>query len=217
MLNIYIITVLLFIWQISFSILCKVFDNNISKNIVHFIHALIFVIYYYLNYNKYYLNYLSFSFYFYDLIYILNQIITQKNSFNRHAPFIIHHIIAIYGLYLSSLNIALNIILEIYYILEKSNFLLYIAYHVNKMNTKNNYLVYSIEFLQYLWYSYFRVICFSRFLFNKKEEIYSHNMVVSYILLASLYFMGVFWSYALFKKNIKNISLLIVDIKPKTD
>jgi hypothetical protein len=217
MLNFYPIVILLSFWHLSFYILCKFFDTAISKNIVHFIHALLFVIYYDTNYDKYYLNYVSFSFYFYDLLYILLQLVTQKNSLNRHAPYIIHHFIAIYGLYLSSQNIAMNIILDIYYILEKSNFMLYLAYHVNKKPFKNIYLIYSVEFIQYFWYTYFRVIVFSRYLFYNKEEIYSHNIILSYILLASLYFMGVYWSYSLFKKNIKNISLLIEEIKPKTE
>jgi len=217
MLNYYPILILLSFWQTSFFTLCKFYEENISKNIVHFIHALIFVVYYDTNFDKYYLNYLSFSFYLYDLLYILSQILTNKNSLNRHLPFIFHHIIAIYGLYLSSQNIAINIILGLYYILEKSNFLLYLAYHANKRKSRNTYLIYSVEFIQYFWYTYFRVICFSRYLFNNKEEIYSHNIIVSYILLACLYFMGVFWSHILFKKNIKNISLLIEEIKPKIE
>jgi hypothetical protein len=105
----------------------------------------------------------------------------------------------------------------IYNILENSNFMLYVAYHVNKSYTTFPYYVYIVEFIQYIWYTYFRIIYFSRYLLSNLDEIYLHNEIISYILLATLYFMGVFWSYKLFLKNIKNISLILEEIKPKSE
>ena len=217
MFNYLFITSLFAIWQISFLGLIKFADINISKNILHFIHALIYVIYYKTEYDKSYLIDFTASFYSYDLIFIMSQIIKKKATFNTHGAYIIHHIIAIYGLYICSMDISSHFILMMYYILENSNFMLYVAYHVNKSYYKHTYFLRIIELLQYLWYTYFRVVYFSKFLINEIHEIYSHKIILSYFLLASLYLMGVYWSYKLFLKNIKNISLIIEEIKPKIE
>jgi hypothetical protein len=161
---------------------------------------------------------LSTSFYLYDLIYIILQFAKRKAALNAQGPYVIHHIIALYGLYLSSKNISAEFILMIYYILENSNFMLYIAYHVNKINNYSTNFVKLIELIQYIWYSYFRVIYFSRYIIKNREEIYSHGMIISYFLLGVLYTMGIFWSYKLFQKNMRNISsLLFQEIKPKIE
>ena len=217
MLNYFFIISLLGLWRLLFLGVSNFTEKSISKNILHFIHALIFVIYYKLYYNRSYLIDISTSFYTYDLIYIILQLAQKKTTFNLQGPFIAHHIIAIYGLYLSSINSSSNFILMTYYILENSNFMLYVAYHVNKTCTKFPNLVRLVEFLQYLWYTYFRVVYFSIYLVKDREEIYSHNNVISYFLLTTLYFMGLFWSYKLFLKNIKNISLIMEEIKPKLE
>ena len=215
MLNYFFIVSLFAFWQFSFLGLIRFFDTNISKNILHFIHALIYVIYYKTEYDKSYLIDFTASFYSYDLIFIMSQIIKKKTTFSTQGAYIIHHSIAIYGLYLCSMDISSHFILMMYYILENSNFMLYVAYHVNKSYYKHTYFVRIIELLQYLWYTYFRVIYFTEFLINEIDEIYSHKMIISYFLLASLYFMGLFWSYKLFLKNIKNISLILQENKPK--
>jgi hypothetical protein len=217
MLNYFFIVSFFAFWRILILSFTKFFDYNISKNIAHFIHALIFVIYYNTNFDKSYLINLSTSFYIYDLIYIILQLFQNKNALISQGPFIVHHIIAIYGLYLSSIDISSNFILMIYNILENSNFMLYVAYHVNKSYTTFPYYVYIVEFIQYIWYTYFRIIYFSRYLLSNLDEIYLHNEIISYTLLATLYFMGVFWSYKLFLKNIKNISLILEEIKPKSE
>jgi len=217
MLNYFYIISFFAFWRILFVGLIKFFDYNISKNIAHFIHALIFVIYHKTNYDKSYLINLSTSFYIYDLIYIILQLSLHKNTLNSQGPFVVHHIIAIYGLYLSSIDMSSNFIITMFYILENSNFMLYVAYHVNKSYTKFPYCVYTIEFIQYVWYTYFRIVYFSSYLLSSLDEIYLHNTIISYILLAALYCMGVFWSYKLFIKNVKNISLIIEEIKPKSE
>ena len=217
MLNYFFIISLFAFWQMLFLGLSKFAEKSISKNIIHFIHALIFVVYYKLEYDISYLINLSTSFYIYDLIYIILQLTLKQTSIYSQGPFIVHHIIAIYGLYLSSLNISSNFLLMTYYILENSNFMLYISYHVNKTCNKFPNLVRSVEFLQYLWYSYFRVVYFTIYLVNRRQELYSHNNIMYYLLLTALYFMGLFWSYKLFIKNVKNISLLILENKPKLE
>lgn len=217
MLNYFLIVSTFAFWQILLISLSKFTDHTLSKNIVHCIHALLYVIMYSSNNDKYYLINMTTSFYLYDLIYIVIQLVRQKVEFNAQGPYIIHHFIAIYGLYLSSMNNSSEFILMVYYILENSNFMLYLAYHVNKTHNKSSNIIKVIEFIQYIWYTYFRVVYFSRYLIQSREVIYSHNMILSYFLLAALYMMGVYWSYKLFIKNIKNITLFIEEIKPKNE
>jgi len=217
MLNYYYTVIFLGFWHLLFAGLQRFLDNNISKNVVHFIHALLFVIYHNTNYEKSYLIELSSSFYIYDLFYIILQLIQFKASVYVQGPFVLHHIIAIYGLYLCSLDILSELILQIYYILENSNFMLYIAYHVNKTCTNHSYIVKSVELIQYVWYTYFRVVYFTSFIIININQIYLDASLLSHILLATLYAMGLFWSYKLFIKNIKNVSLIIEEIKPKIE
>ena len=217
MLNYYYIVVFLGLWRLLFLGLCRFINDNLSKNIVHFIHALIFVLYYNTNYDKSYLIDLSSSFYIYDLFYIISQIIQLKSSIYAQGPFVLHHIIAIYGLHMSSLDILSEFVLKIYYILENSNFMLYIAYHVNKTCKKDTYFVKFIELVQYFWYTYFRVVYFTSFIISNINTIVTHKDIVSQIVLIILYSMGLFWSYKLFIKNTQNLSLNIKEIKPKIE
>jgi hypothetical protein len=118
---------------------------------------------------------------------------------------------------MSSLDILSEFVLKIYYILENSNFMLYIAYHVNKTCKKDTYFVKFIELVQYLWYTYFRVVYFTSFILSNIPTICAHENIVSHIVLTILYSMGLFWSYKLFIKNIENLSINIKEIKPKVE
>ena len=72
-----------------------------------------------------------------------------------------------------------------------------------------NYLHLTItsEFFQLLWYFYFRVIKFSLYLHSNKMQLFQFHSITQSAVFA-LYFMGVIWSYKLFKKNIKNFNAL---------
>ena len=217
MLNYYYIVSFLGLWHLLFLGFCRLINDNLSKNIVHFIHALIFVLYYNTNYDKSYLIDLSSSFYIYDLFYIILQIIQLKSSIYTQGPFVVHHIIAIYGLHLSSLHTLSEFILKLYYILENSNFMLYIAYHVNKTCKKDTYFVKFVELIQYFWYTYFRVVYFTLFIISNINTIVAHKDIVPHIVLIILYSMGLFWSYKLFIKNTQNFALITKEIKPKIE
>ena len=195
MLNYYYIISFLGLWHLLFLGFCRLITHSLSKNIVHFIHALIFVLYYNTNYDKSYLIDLSSSFYIYDLFYIISQIMHLKYSIYAQGPFVVHHIIAIYGLHLCSLDILSELVLKIYYILENSNFMLYIAYHVNKTCKKDTYFVKFVELLQYLWYTYFRVVYFTLFIFSNITTICAHENIVSHIVLIILYSNHTFPSF----------------------
>lgn len=183
-------------WNLIYIFLNFFYKYNISKNIMHFIHALLFVTYYNNANNN--LIYLSLSFYIYDLIYIL------VNDYSQYA-YIIHHIIAIYGLYLSYNNVMTNMIFEIYYVLEISNFMIYITYHIIKTRS-NKFLHIIVEFFQFIWYSYFRVIIFTNIIYININLIIEKSNIYGYIGLILLYIMGILWSIKLIKKNIKNIN-----------
>jgi hypothetical protein len=188
----------------------KIRPPEIAKNYTHFIHALIYVIYYKNITDTTYLISLSTGFYIFDLFYILYGLIIKNSRYGEQIPFIIHHCIAIYGLYLGKIGYFADIVLYMYYLLEYSNFLLYISYHVHKRYPMYKYLVVSVEFLQYIWYSYFRIVRFSKFIYDKRLLIFSTPIYII-IPLMTLYLMGCIWSYKLFRKNLKNLRVIPTD------
>jgi len=156
---------------------------------------------------------MSIGFYIFDLIFILTTIynnwkfqLVQSESV-RYLPFIIHHLITFYLLNASFQNENKELILYGYNILETSNIMIYITYHLHKEYA--NYLTLNIisEFIQLLWYSYFRIIQFSLFIYYNKIQFFNFCLVTQ-LFISGLYFMGVLWSYKLLKKNIKNYTTL---------
>ena len=62
------------------------------------------------------------------------------------------------------------------------------------------------EFFQLLWYSYFRIIKLSSFIYtNQTFFLQFHSTTRGVIII--LHFMGIIWSYKLVKKNIKNFNV----------
>ena len=208
MLNPYFTLLFLGFWHTLFVSVLHFKPEDIGKNIVHFIHAIIYVVYYNTELDKYYLVHLSAGFYIYDLLYIINQIV-KKNVFSTLSPYIIHHLIAIYGLYFSLvnlLNIASDIVFMMFYILEISNFMLYISYHIHKSYPEYNNIKNASELIQFIWYTYFRVLYFTRFILIHINYIYTHSITVHFVLI-TLYSMGLIWSYRLFTKNLKTLCI----------
>ena len=205
-----------FLTLIAFNKFSSTFE--IAKNANHFLHALVFVCLYRLEtyLQLKYLILLSIGFYSYDFLYILYQVIAKKENMTKHLPFLIHHIIADYGLFLAYTDYMRSHILYLYYLLEFSNFMLYTSYYVSKRwsNYKNLQLV-SFSF-QFIWYSYFRVIRYSIYMY----KIWSTFMLVStYIQIANsiLFLMGFFWSYKLFRKCLKELKVVDICEKVKSN
>jgi hypothetical protein len=213
MLNISYIIPLICFWITIKNVISKYKNELISNNIVSIIHCLLFIACYNYNYDLYYAVHMSIGFYIFDLIFILSSIYNNwkfqlvQNKFTRYLPFIIHHIISFYLLNASFQNENKELILYGYNILETSNIMIYITYHLHKEYA--NYLTLNIisEFIQLLWYSYFRIIQFSLFIYYNKIHFFNFGLVTQ-LLISGLYFMGVLWSYKLLKKNIKNYTIL---------
>ena len=176
---------------------------EIIKNFTHLFHAILFVsLYKVLDFNN--INYpivLSIGFYTCDIFYIIYSLFVKKDTFLRHLPYLVHHLIANYGLYIALSDYCREQIIYFYYILEYSNFLLYTGYHIQKEYSNNkNLLLVSVSF-QFVWYTYFRVIRFLLYLFQIRELFVTVYVSIQLITII-LFGMGAYWSWSLFQKNL---------------
>jgi hypothetical protein len=220
MLNIGYIFPLVCFWHTITNEISKYKQTDTSNNIVSLLHCLLFIGHHGYNYNVDYAVHMSIGYYMYDLIYISSCVYKHrsKHEFNRRYPFIIHHVIGIYLLNacISDTNTGESKIslLYGYNLLETSNIMLYVSYHLHKEYPNYLHLNMISEFLQLLWYSYFRVINFLQFVVRNKNHMYEFCYVTQFFI-AMLYFMGIIWSYKLLNKNIQNFKLLNGIYNPK--
>lgn len=209
MLNIINIVPLICFWHTIRSEISKYKKEVISYNIVSLVHCLLFMAHHTYNYNLDYAVHMSISYYMYDLIYIFSSIykLKSKDEIKIRFPFIIHHFIGIYLLNEILKEERKTQLIDGYNILETSNIMLYVSYHLHK--EYSNYVQLNIvsEFFQLLWYFYFRVIHFSLFVYKNKMCYFQFHMTIK-VVIFTLYCMGIIWSYKLVKKNIKNYNIL---------
>jgi len=182
--------------------LVKYKKEEISKNIIHFIHALIFILCHNYNSDMVYITHVSIGFYTYDLIYLCTTIIKDKSKATQNVGYILHHVITVNILCYSLYSVYSVSILHAFYTLEMSNLMLYISYHIHKEH-KNYKLIYTTDFIQLIWYSYHRIIKILLFFFKIKNEILDTHVSIP-IMVFIIYLMGMSWSYNLVIKNIKN-------------
>jgi hypothetical protein len=210
MLNIsYIIPLICFWHTITNEISKHTTQESISNNMIGLIHCLLFTAHHNYDYNVDYAVHMSIGYYIYDLMYIITRIynVKSKDEFERRFPFIIHHLIGIYLLNASQTGESKYHILYGYNILETSNIMLYVSYHLQKKYTNYLHLNIISECIQLLWYSYFRIIKLSSFIYINKTFFLQFQFITKSVIII-LHFMGILWSYKLFKKNIKNFNLL---------
>lgn len=185
--------------------LLKYKKEEVSKNIIHFIHGLIFILYHNYSNDMVYMTHISIGFYVHDLIYLFATVLKCKDKMGQQIPYFIHHIITITILYSSLYNVYFLSILNGCYILEMSNMMLYISYHIHKEHKehKNYKLIYATDFIQLIWYSYYRIIKILLFSYGIIDEILEQKASLC-IMIFIIYLMGVCWSYKLVIKNINN-------------
>lgn len=200
----YVIPIICF-WNTILKEILKYKQESTGKNIVHLINSLLFILHHNYNYNIDYAIHISIGFYTHDLMYIISFIFKMKtkNNFMKHFPYIIHHLIAIYLLNISFKIETKQIVLSGYNILEMSNIMLYISHHIHKEYNDHLEMNAVSEFIQLLWYSYFRIIQFFSFAYQHKMHFFQFDFITKTVIII-LYFMGVIWSYKLTKKNISN-------------
>ena len=209
MLNIGYIIPLICFWHTITNEISKYNQELISNNIVSLIHCLLFTAHHNYDYNVDYAVHMSIVYYIYDLLYIFTCIyrVKSKDEFKRRFPFILHHLIGIYLLNASQTGESKHHLLCGYNILETSNIMLYVSYHLHKNYANYVHLNIISEFFQMLWYSYFRIIKLSSFIYvNQTFFLQFHSTTRGVIII--LHFMGIIWSYKLVKKNIKNFNVL---------
>jgi hypothetical protein len=209
MLNIsYIIPIICF-WNSILKETLKYKQESTAKNIVHLIHSLVFILHHNYNYNIDYAIHTSIGFYVYDLMYIISSILKMKtkNEFIKHFPYVIHHLITIYILNASFMIEIKELILYGYNFLEMSNIMLYVSHHIHKEYNDHLEMNAASEFIQLLWYSYFRIIQFFSFVYENKIHFFRFNFTTQTVIII-IYFMGVLWTCKLTKKNINNYQRL---------
>jgi hypothetical protein len=129
-------------------------------------------------------------------------------------PYVIHHIIANYGLYLALTHYLRQEIMYFYYLLEYSNFLLYISYHIQKAYPNHTVLILVSDCFQFVWYSYFRIIRFLIYWFKIKSLYFDAYFFIQ-LGVVILFLMGGFWSLKLFKKCLNGLHITIQQPEPK--
>ena len=125
----------------------------------------------------------------------------------KKYQFILHHIIAIYSLYNTYFDVEniKNNALEIFYILEYSNIMLYINNIIYNL-TKNKYIITFISIKQFLWYSICRIIFFGICIYNNFDTILQKQIYIK-ITIFSIYLIGFIWSIFLAKRTWNYIKL----------
>jgi hypothetical protein len=190
-------------YHLLFLELLKYKKEEVSKNIIHMINSIIFILSHTYNNEMIYITNVTIGFYIYDLIYLTILILKSSNSLKHHASYIIHHILAIKILYCSLYNPYIALTWKGYHILEMSNIMLYVSYHIHKEYKNNKNLIYIADFTELIWYSYYRIIDLSYFLYSIRNQIYEQTIAI-YVSVVIIYLMGIVWSYKLVIVNIKN-------------
>jgi hypothetical protein len=190
-------------YHLLFLELLKYKKEEVSKNIIHMINSIIFILSHTYNNEMIYITNVTIGFYIYDLIYLTRLILKSSNSLKHHASYIIHHILAIKILYSSLYNPYIASTWKGYHVLEMSNIMLYVSYHIHKEYKNNKNLIYIADFTELIWYSYYRIIDLSYFLYSIRNQIYEQTIAI-YVSVVIIYLMGLVWSYKLVIVNIKN-------------
>jgi hypothetical protein len=191
-------------WHLSFTELSKhTSAPPISKNMNHLLHTLIFLLHYAHNYEMEHAMHVSIGFFSYDIIYM-----ALHDGIRRNASYLLHHGITIYLLHLTFVDPSCaESIMKGYAILESSNIMLYVSYHVQKEWPGRTAWIRASEFVQMLVYVYFRMFRLSAFMYDIREELRAAG-VITCAALAALYMMGATWSHRLVMKNAQHFAAL---------
>ena len=176
-------------YHLLFLELLKYKKEEVSKNILNAINCFIFILSHTYNNEMIYITNVTIGFYIYDLIYLTRLILKSSNSLKRHDSYIIHHIVGIKILYCSLYNPHVASTWKGYNILEISNIMLYVSYHIHKEYKNNKELLYIIDL--------------SYFLYSSRNQIYEQTTTIN-VSIVIIYLMGLFWSCKLLAVNIKN-------------
>ena len=209
MLNINYILPFLCFWHTISTEISKYKPVAVSANICNLLNSVFFITHHHYTYNLDYITHMSIGFYIYDLLHIVSCVYRAKanEEFKRQLPYIIHHIAGVYLLHEALTGDITEHVLNGYNMLETSNIMLYISYHLHKEYANYMCLNMSSEFIQLIWYSYYRIVCFSLYIYKIKSDFLQFYLTTQFTVFV-VYCMGGAWSYKLCKKNIKNFNAL---------
>lgn len=180
----------------AWHLLFKHRPDAVGKNAVHLLHSAMFALHYNFEYELRHAVQLSIGFYLYD---------TARLCLSKTGPwYILHHAMTMY-----LLNAALTVpqhapsLLKGYYMLEMSNVMLYVSYHVHKEHGDKPALVMASELLQLGWYAHYRIFKLTPYFYEVIAEALTLG-IGACAMIAVIYVMGLGWSYRLVLKNIDN-------------
>lgn len=160
-----------------------------KKNIINLTHSLVasFFSYNYIQHQgdllKLIIFSLSFTYFLLDTWYIRN-----KDYLD-----IIHHILSCLVMISFYFDYYQNILIELFYLAEMSNIVIFGNYHIMKCFDDKN-IIFISSILEFMIYSYFRVICMTQVIIDNITLIFSTPLSI----LLIIYFMSIDWSYTLF-------------------
>jgi len=222
--NIEFILPLVTFWNAISSHFTKYRPPEIANNAVSLIHSVSFIAHYSYDYNIHYTVHTSIAFFTYDLFYILRHVFISyryrhrrddhrddphphRDELNKRLPFIAHHIAGIYILY-SAITFTNGLaILDAFLILEKSNIMIYVSYHLHKQYREYTRINAISEFVQLMTYTYYRLFALSLFIYERRQTLFTYPYITQFLILL-VYSMGYVWSYRLLKKNIANYGVI---------
>jgi len=226
MINLEYILPLVTLWNAISSHFAKYRPPEITNNAVSLIHSVSFIAHYNYDYNMNYAVHASIAFFIYDLLYILRRVFltyryhrddrdddpyphphNHTHELNKQLPFIAHHIAAIYILYSAIIIANGRYILDAFLILEKSNIMIYVSYHLHKQYREYTRINAISEFVQLMTYTYYRLFALSVFIYDQRLTLFTYPYITQFLILL-VWSMGYAWSYRLLKKNIANYGVI---------
>lgn len=121
---------------------------------------------------------------------------------NKDYLDLIHHILSCLVMISFYFEYYQNILIELFYLAEMSNIAIFGHYHIMKSFDKK--IVFISSILEFMIYSYFRVICMTQIIIDNYTLITSSPLSI----LLIIYYMSIDWSYTLFNnllEEAKNI------------
>jgi len=187
-------------------------DHGVVNNMVSAIHCAGYIFQYTINQDHNYTIHVSIGYFIYDLMYLLNTLYAKKTTQQKqYTIYVVHHFIGLYMLHTALTDDKnLDNFLYFYYLAELSNITMYLSYHIRKEYPTRHDILRISEFAQLLWYSYFRVIRGSIFLYYDEFGLFHYPIVYQYSVYF-IYVMGIVCSWSLVKKNIANYLALSGD------
>jgi hypothetical protein len=178
-------------------------NNDLINNTTNFINAINYILFYLLNLP--YIHQITVSFYIYDLVNIIENILRAKTTIKKQLTFIVHHIVSIYILELIIHNHYLAKFIDYQvYLFELSNIAIYLTYYFIKININKQKLL-IVQLFQLFWYSYFRIFSFINNIYTGNLYlIYENGDYICCILILLFLIMNSVWTFKLIT-NIINV------------